>query len=129
MKEHHWTALAAAEMSQEEAEEWSGLEGFVQTPLAIRMLSVVCVRCDEPVENAPATCPGRPAADRPLPHRWVSLLTVEASTEEAHAWASEGGFEPTVFPRSTSLTCVLCGQVFDRAKESCPERALWVSKP
>ena len=66
--------------------------------------------------------------EQPVRHRWVSMMTIAMTAEEASTWADPEPIEDLdVRPRSTNLLCALCGQPYEQADAARPERAFWLS--
>ena len=130
-------------MTQSQAEEFVGVVGPAETPLALHVSEVVCVRCDQPYLAATAECPGRAVAEpgtavedhdpRTL-HHWNALMTLELTPTQAAGWAGElpadPGGDPSddrlMRPHGLEVHCGLCGQQFESADAACPERAILV---
>lgn len=127
MPSHRWMGLGTAEMSESQAQGWADVDGVAEADLAVMFTQVVCVTCDIPFVDAIDECPG-PDQDRgSLPHRWISLMTVPMTDDEAASWAEpDTDLRLAIRPRSTNLYCALCGQAHDHADGRCPERWFWV---
>jgi hypothetical protein len=126
MKEHRWAGLGTAEFTEGQASEWETLDGAADAPLTLNIAQVVCLICDVPYLDASEACPG--PIDQRANHRWVSLMTLAMSEEEARQWADPAAIDGLdARPRSTNLLCVLCGQLYQQAEDACPERAFWLS--
>ena len=81
---HHWTGIGTAELSEEQADRWQGLDGVAETPLALQILQVACLVCGASFLDAGAECaPATEPEERRAAHRWVSLMTLTMTTEEA----------------------------------------------
>jgi len=104
--------------------EWSTLDGATDARLALHVAQVVCLTCDGTYFEAADTCPG--PAPHPARHRWVSLMTLAMTSDDAWRWGNPDAVEGyDARPRSTNLLCSLCGQLYEQADETCPERAFW----
>ncbi|MEX0988964.1 MAG: hypothetical protein WD206_01525 [Actinomycetota bacterium] len=126
MRDHRWMGLGTAEFTDAQALEWATLDGATDAPLELNIAQVVCLICDAPYVDTVDGCPG--PLDRPARHRWVSMMTVAMTPEEAAGWADPAPMEGLdVRPRSTNLLCALCGQPYEQAEDACPERAFWIS--
>jgi hypothetical protein len=125
MREHRWVGLGTAGFTEEQASEWSTLDGAADAPLALNVAEVVCLICDAAYLDAIDECPGPMV--QPERHRWVSMMTLAMTVEEARRWSDPESVEaPDVRPRSTNLLCALCGQPYDQSQPTCPERAFWL---
>jgi hypothetical protein len=128
MREHRWFGLGTAQMTEGQATEWSNLDGATLTPLTMNVSEVACLICDASYLDAGEDCPGPPPDQAAPRHRWLSLMTMPMTVEEARDWADpEAGANASLLPRSTNLVCVLCGQPYEQAGETCPERRFWLA--
>ena len=123
-KEHRWIGLGTAEFTQEQATRWANVEGSADENLAITMSQVVCLRCDVAYLDSADDCHG--AGAKPDSHRWISLMTLAMTSDDAARWADPTENMTTdLRPHSTNLLCSLCGQAYDQASSACPERVFW----
>lgn len=126
MRAHRWVGLGTAEFTAEQASEWATLDGVTDAPLTLNVAQVVCLICDSRFLDTGEACPG-PGSQQNR-HRWVSLMTLAMTTEDAERWADpEQVVESGIRPRSTNLLCVLCGQPYEQAEAACPERTFWLA--
>jgi len=131
---HEWIGLGYADMTQSQADEWVTVSGnHADTPLALFIRTIVCMRCDQPYGEATESCPrmgvvepdtSADDADPRTLHHWTTMMTIEMSEEEAEGWRTSEGIELQMSPHSVGLLCALCGQPFEQASPACPERAL-----
>jgi hypothetical protein len=122
---HRWMGLGTARMSDGQAEGWSGLSGVADDPLEMHLPRVVCVVCDAAYGETAEECLG-PQPGAHASHLWHVLLTIAMTDEEAETWADpDAGDLGLGRPRSVNVVCVLCGQPFEGADETCEERAFW----
>jgi hypothetical protein len=124
MAQHRWLALGSADMSPKQAVGWHGAQGIEQMPLSVAYSAVICVVCDQPAEEAEATCPGPAPSRGETEHRWIALMALQLTGEEAAAWVTSEEL-PDQLPQATNVVCLYCGQAFEAADELCSERSLW----
>lgn len=127
MKPHHWIATGSAPLMRDQASRWAEASDMriIDEPLEISFDMVTCAACLELREDVTNDeCPGPPEGYEE-DHLWMGRLVAMLTAEQADAWVDpDQTFHPG-YPRSVSLSCILCGADGDDARPGCPERMLW----